>query len=105
MTVRFILTIVDDGTTGDDAMIRNRHNQIPYPAEDTKRERNTNNLDGIKFKTTRTKGQDDNSFPADDNWAILNKPRKNHRQTACGRTMAIRINHNRSTALERSVFN
>ena len=30
------------------AMIRNRHNQIPYPALDTKWEKNTHNLDGIK---------------------------------------------------------
>ena len=55
------------------------------------------------------KGQGDSSFPTEDHKAILNKisqrPAISQRPTESGRTLAIRINHNRSTALERSVIN
>ena len=43
-------------------------------------------------------------LPADGHQAILNKM-DSHRQTESGRTMTIRTNQNRSTALERSVIN
>ena len=45
------------------------------------------------------------SFPADGHQAILNKVMKSQRQTESGRTLTIRISHNRSTALERTVIN
>ena len=43
-TVIYVLWKVDE----KEATIRNRHNRIPHPALDTKWERNTYNLDGIK---------------------------------------------------------
>ena len=55
------------------AMIRNRYNQIPYPALNTKRERDTYNLDGTKIKTAQVKRQGDRSFPTDGHNASLNK--------------------------------
>ena len=39
-----ITTIKQD----EKATLRNRYNQIPHPARDTKWKRNTHNLDGIK---------------------------------------------------------
>ena len=45
---------------------------------------------------------EDSSFPADGIQAILNKMSK---KSECGRTLEIRIKHNRSTALEQSVIN
>ena len=32
----------------ENAMMRYRYNRIPYPSPDTKQERTTHNLDGIK---------------------------------------------------------
>ena len=55
------------------AMIRNRYNQIPHPALNTKRERDTYNLEGTKIKTEHVKSQGDSSFPTDGHNAILNK--------------------------------
>ena len=46
-------------------MVRNRYKRIPHPASDTKRERNTNNLE-----------HEDSSFQADGHQAILNKMSK-----------------------------
>ena len=54
-------------------MIRNRYNQIPHPAPNTKWERDTYNQDGTKIKTTQVKSQGDKSFPADGHKASLNK--------------------------------
>ena len=54
-------------------MIRNRYNKIPYPALNTKRERDTYNLEGTKIKTAKAKSQGDSSFPTDGHKAILNK--------------------------------
>ena len=54
-------------------MIRNRYNQIPYPALNTKRERDTYSEDGTKIKTAQMKSQGDSSFPTDGHKAILNK--------------------------------
>ena len=53
-------------------MIRNRYNQIPHPALNTKQERYTYNLDGTKIKTAQAKSQGDSSFPTDGHKAILN---------------------------------
>ena len=44
-------------------MIRNRYNQIPYPDLNTKRERDTYNLDGTKIKTAQVKNQGDSAKP------------------------------------------
>ena len=85
-------------------MIRNRYNRIPYPALNTKRERDTYNLDGTKIKTAQVKSQGDSSFPIDGHKAILNKLNSKSK-TESGRTLTIRINHNRSIALEQSVIN
>ena len=65
---RFILLCMADKRT----MIRNRYNQIPYPALNTKRKRDTYNLDGTKQKA-QVKSQGDSSFPTDGHKAILNK--------------------------------
>ena len=54
-------------------MIRNRYNLIPYPALNTKRERDPYNLDGTEIKTAQMKSQEDSSFPTDGHKAILNK--------------------------------
>ena len=48
-----------------------------------------------KMKTARVESQEDTSFPADGHQGVLNKMN----------TKSIKINHNRSTALERSVIN
>ena len=48
--------------------------------------------------------QEVSSFPADGHKPIV-KMNNNQRLTESGRTMTISINHNRSTALERSVIN
>ena len=37
------------------AVIRNRYNRIPYPAQNTKRERDTYNCDGTKIKVWKAK--------------------------------------------------
>ena len=50
------------------------------------------------------KSQGDSSFPTDGHTAILNRL-DSQRQTKRGRTLTIRINHNRSIALERSLIN
>ena len=55
------------------AMIRNRYNRIPYPALNTKREKNIYNLDDIKIKIAQVKSQVDSSFPTDGHKAILKK--------------------------------
>ena len=55
------------------AMIKNRYNRIPYPALNTKRERDTYNLDGTKINTAQVKSQGDSSFPTVGHKAILNK--------------------------------
>ena len=68
------------------AIIRNRNNRIPYPALNTKPERDSYNLDGTKIKTAQVKSQGDSSFPTDGHKAILNK--KTNRK----RTLTIRIN-------------
>ena len=39
------------------ATIRNRYNRIPHPALDTKWERNTYNLDGIKYEQQKQKAK------------------------------------------------
>ena len=56
-------------------MIKNRYNRIPYPALNTKREREraTYNLDRTKIKTTQVKSQRNSSFPTAGHKAILNK--------------------------------
>ena len=54
-------------------MIRNWYNQIPHPALNTNRERDTYNKDGTKKKTAQVKSQGDSSFPTDGHKAILNK--------------------------------
>ena len=63
---------------------------------------------GKEYKQLRwrkAKQHKDNSFPADGHQTILNKRKRSRRQTECRQTMAIRINHNKSTTLERSVIN
>ena len=45
------------------AMIRNRYNRSPYPALNTKRERDTYNKDCPKIKTAQVKSQGDRFFP------------------------------------------
>ena len=86
-----IKTIKLDGK----ATPRNRYNQIPHPALHTKWEKKTYN--NIKYKI-RTNSKRRKSR-GDGHQAILNRMK---RQTESGRTLTIRINHNRSTALERS---
>ena len=55
--------------------------------------------------TTRAKGQADSSFPADNHRRLSKiKWTKSPRRTWSGRTLTIKINHYRSTALERSVI-
>ena len=49
--------------------------------------------------------QEESSFPADGHNAILNKMNNKSIKTESGQTLTIRINHTRSTALERSVIN
>ena len=65
--------IIKTYKVGEKAMIRNRYDRIPYPALNTKRERDTYNLDGTKIKTAQVKCQGDSSFPTDGHKAILNK--------------------------------
>ena len=55
------------------AMIRNRYNRIPYPVLNTKRGRDTYNLDGTKIKTAQVEIQGDSSFQTDGHNAVLNK--------------------------------
>ena len=55
------------------AMIKNRYNRISHPALNTKRERDTYNLDGTKIKTAQVKSQEDSFFPTDVHKAILNE--------------------------------
>ena len=62
------------------AMIRNRYNRIPHPVPNTEWKRDTYN--GTKITTTQVKSQGNSSFP-----------------TESGRSLTIRINHNRSIAL------
>ena len=80
-------------------MIRNRYKWLPHPALDIKLERNTYSLDGVKENSKSRKPR------ADGHQAILNKITKSHRQSESGRTIIIRINHNRSIALEQSAVN
>ena len=55
------------------AMIRSRYNRMAHPAQDTKREMNTNPKNGIN--TTKAESQEDSSsFPAYGHLAIINKP-------------------------------
>ena len=79
------------------AMIRKQYKRIPHPALNTKRERDTYNYDGTKIKTAH--GQNPR---ADGHKAILNKLNS---KSKTNRKRTIRINHNRSIALERSVIN
>ena len=80
------------------AMIRNRYNRIPHPALNTKQERDTY---GNKIKTAQVKSQGDSSFPTNGLKATLINWTVSQRQIEGGRTLPIRINHNRSIALER----
>ena len=89
------------GKLDKNALIRKWYNRIPYPALNTKRERDTYNYRGTKIKTVQLKSQRDSSFQSDGHKAILNK----FRQTDSGRMLTIRINHNRSIALERPAIN
>ena len=75
------------------ATLRNRYNPISHPTLDTKWERKPYNLDGI-YKNSKSRNP-----RGDGHQAILNRMK---RQTQSGRTLTIRINHKRSTALERS---
>ena len=51
------------------------------------------------------KSQRDSSFPADGHKAILNKKNNKSKTNKSERILTIRIDYNRSTALERSVIN
>ena len=46
--VRITYSTRFDCKRDEKVMLRNRNNRIPYPAPDTKRERNAYNQDGIK---------------------------------------------------------
>ena len=87
------------------AMIRNRYNQIPHPSPDTIRERNINKSRRHKKITAQSESQEISSFSVDVHEATLNVITNSQRLTESGRTNTIRINHNRSTALEPSVIN
>ena len=86
-------------------MIRNRYNRIPHPVLNTKRERDPYNYDGTKQKQHKWKAkgtalsQQMATRLSKINWTV------SQRQTESGRTLTIRINHNISIALERSVIN
>ena len=87
------------------AMIRTRYNRIPYPTLNTKWERDTYSQDGTKLKTAQVKSQGGSCFPTDVHKAILNKLNSKSKTNRKRRTLTIKINHNRSIALERSVIN
>ena len=93
---------------GENAIIRNQYNRISHTSEDTTRETNTNHTnsqDGInKTQHTEAESQGVSSFQANVHQAILNII-NGQRLTGSGRTNTIKINHNRSAALERSVIN
>ena len=73
------------------SMLKNQYNPIPHPALDTKWERKRTIQGSKNSKSRKPRG--------DGHQAILNRMK---RQTKSGRTLTIIINHNRSTALERS---
>ena len=49
----------------ENVMIRIRYNRIPHPAQYTKRERNTDTDDSIKYKTVQVESQEASAFQAD----------------------------------------
>ena len=55
------------------ALNKNSTSRIPHPALNTKRERDTYNKDGTNIKTAKVKSQGDSSFPTYGHKAILNK--------------------------------
>ena len=91
-------------TVDEKTMIRNRYNRIPNPSSDTIRERNTNKSRRHKNNSTigKPKGQ---LFLSRCLRGYLKHNEQILRLTESGRTNTIRINHNRSTALEPSVIN
>ena len=77
-----------------------------WSGTDTSCPRHQTGKEHIQFRRHKIKtSQEDSSFPADGQQTILNKWTKSQRQTESGRTLTIRINHNRSTSSERSVIN
>ena len=53
-----------------------RTDKIPNPAQDIKRESNTNAKNSIKYETAQAESQGNSSFPADGHHAILDKADK-----------------------------
>ena len=44
-------------------IIKHQYYRIPHPAQDTKWERKTGNMDGVKYKTAQAKSQENRQAP------------------------------------------
>ena len=82
-------------------MIRNRYSRIPHPVLNTNGKGTRTTKMTLNKNNTKQKGQ---LFPS--RWP-QGYPKKNEQlvKLESGRTLTIRINHNRSTAFEWSVIN
>ena len=58
-------TVSSTALVDERAIFRNGYNRISNSDQDTKRERNTNTKDGIKYKTSQAESQEDSSLPAE----------------------------------------
>ena len=86
-------------------MIRNRYNRIPYPARTPNGKGTPTIKMALKLKQHKRKAKGTaHSQQMAIRLSLINRT-VSQRQTEIGRTLTIRINHNRSIALECSVIN
>ena len=87
----------------DKAMIRNRYNRIPYPPI-TRHRTGKEHKQLRRHKVKQHKRKGNGSALSQQMSTRLSETKSTKRLTGIRRTMTIRIHHNRSTALERSVI-